>query len=230
MLASLLVVFLSVGVYLIVRYLPISLLLEAGDWLRGHGGWGVCLFGCGFIVAGLLLVPASWMTILAGAIFGIGLGFAVSSIAAAIAAGIAFLLSRSFLRHRIANRLQPRAHYRALDRTVAQHGWKILALMRLSPAIPYGLENYAFGLTAMRFRTYLLTTWMAMLPTSLVYASVGWAGGEGLAMATGEGRGRTPLEIVLLAIGVLATVAVTVYVTVLTRRALRVEVTEERDS
>ena len=97
----------------------------------------------------------------------------------------------------------------------------IVALLRLSPAVPFGLQNYLYGLTGIGFGTYLLTSWIAMLPGTVMYAYLGYLGRAGLDAAGAAGRPRTPLEWALLAVGLAATVAVTLVVTGLARRALR---------
>ena len=111
--------------------------------------------------------------------------------------------------------------FAAIDREISRSGALIVALLRLSPAVPFGLQNYLYGLTGIGFRTYLLTSWIAMLPGTVMYVYLGYLGRAGLDAAGGSGRTRTPLEWALLAVGLAATVAVTLLVTRLARRALQ---------
>jgi hypothetical protein len=103
-----------------------------------------------------------------------------------------------------------------VDRAIGEGGWRIVALLRLSPAVPFNLQNYLFGLTPVAFGAYVLTSWIAMLPGTFLYVYVGHVTG----VAVAGGRERTTAEWLLLAVGLLATVAVSVYITILARRKL----------
>ena len=92
-------------------------------------------------------------------------------------------------------------------------------MLRLSPAVPFNLQNYLYGLTRIGFRPCVLTSWVAMLPGTLMYVYLGHAGRAGLEAASG-GRARSPAEWAILVVGLAATVMVTVYVTRLARKAL----------
>ncbi|MGI9432994.1 MAG: TVP38/TMEM64 family protein, partial [Myxococcota bacterium] len=96
---------------------------------------------------------------------------------------------------------------------VGNEGRKIAFLLRLSPAIPFNLLNYALGLTRISFRDYLIAS-VGMLPGTLLYVYSGTLVGE---VASGVELGRG----LLLGVGLVATAAVTIYVTVLARRALQ---------
>ena len=111
--------------------------------------------------------------------------------------------------------LYPR--FEAIDRAVREGGWKIVALLRLSPAVPFTLQNYLYGLTGIRFWPYLLTSWLAMLPGTFLYIYLGHLGRAGVEAASGE-RSRTPAEWAMMIVGLLATVAATVYITRLRAR------------
>jgi uncharacterized membrane protein YdjX (TVP38/TMEM64 family) len=90
---------------------------------------------------------------------------------------------------------------------------------RLSPVFPFNLLNYAFGLTRVSFWEYFLASWIGMLPATIMYVYVGSLAGT-IAGLGGGGRTRTTAEWVLYGIGLAATVAVTIFVTRLARRAL----------
>jgi uncharacterized membrane protein YdjX (TVP38/TMEM64 family) len=88
--------------------------------------------------------------------------------------------------------------------------------LRLSPAIPFNVQNYLYGLTPIRFWPYAVTSWIAMLPGTFLFVYIGHISGA----AVGDDRQRTRAEWAMLAIGLLATIAVTLYVTRLARRRL----------
>jgi uncharacterized membrane protein YdjX (TVP38/TMEM64 family) len=215
------VVLIAVSVLLVLRRLPLAPFLEAlQGWVRGLGLWGPVVFGLLYVVAVVLLFPASALTLMAGALFGLVTGTIVVSLAATTGAAVAFLIARYLARAWVAEKVQRYPRFDALDKAVSAGGWKFVALLRLSPAVPFNLQNYFYGLTGIRFGTCVLTSWLAMLPGTFLYVYLGWLAGASLEAAAG-GRSRTPGEWVLIGVGLLATVAVTVYITALARRALR---------
>ncbi|MFV1958929.1 MAG: DUF547 domain-containing protein [Planctomycetota bacterium] len=215
-----------VNLVLLMRVLPVDRLVEM---LAGRvdtlGAWGPVVFGVVYVTAALLFVPGAALTLAVGAIFGLVGGTIIVSIASTTAAALAFLIARHFARDAVVRRAQTSPRFAAMDEAIREGGWKIVALLRLSPAVPFSLGNYLFGLTPVRFVPYVVTSWIAMLPGTLMYVYLGHAGRQGLAAAAGEGRGRTTGEWVLLGLGLLATIVVTVYVTRLARRALRLRTT-----
>ena len=112
--------------------------------------------------------------------------------------------------------------FAAIDRAIGKEGWKVVALLRLSPLVPYSLSNYFYGLTSVRFGRYVATSWAAMLPATVLYVYLGAAG-----RTIGAKTARSPWEWVLLAAGLAATAAVTV---ILTRVAKQELAEVERDS
>jgi uncharacterized membrane protein YdjX (TVP38/TMEM64 family) len=211
----------AIGASLIARQVPVGRALDlVSRRVEGLGVWGPLAFGLAYTAAVLLLVPAWPFTIAAGAIFGPVVGAITAWIASNIGAALAFLLARGLARDAVANRLRGDPRFEAIDRAVADDGWKIVGLLRLSPAIPFGLQNYAYGLTGIPFRTHALTTAIAMLPGTLLYISLGHVGRAGLE-AAGDPRSRTPGEWALLAVGLLATIGATAMVGWLVRRSLK---------
>lgn len=208
------------GLVLIARRLPLGALAGSLEgWVRGLGVWGPLAYAAVYVVAVVALVPASALTIAAGAIFGPLVGTAVVSVGSTVGAALAFLIARHLARDAVARRARRYPRFAAIDRAIGEGGWKVVALLRLSPAVPFNLQNYLYGLTPIRFWPCVLTSWAAMLPGTLLYVYLGHAGRSGLEAASG-GRTRTPAEWAMLGIGLAATVAVTVYVTRLARKAL----------
>lgn len=214
-------VLLAASLLSIVRQLPVGPLIDMlQDWIATFGVWGPPVFALFYVAAALLLVPGSALTLAAGAIFGLAFGTLTTSLAATMAAGLAFSIARKFARKRIARNLRHYPRFNALDRAVSAGGWKIVALLRLSPVVPFTLQNYLYGLTGIRFGPYLLTSWLAMLPGTFLYVYLGHVGRAGIEAAGGE-RSRSPAEWTLMIAGLLATVAATVYITRLARKELR---------
>ena len=214
-------VLIAIGLVVVLRVLPV------GDWLKritnfadSLGPIGLIVFVGVYIVTSLVFVPGSVLTFGAGAAFGLSLGFVAVSVSSTTTATVAFLLSRTALRDRVVAWAEDSEKFAAIDAAVSKGGWKIVGLMRLSPVVPFSLSNYLFGLTSVRFWPYLLASWLAMMPGTLLYVYLGALGREGAAAATGNGE-KTPAEWAMLGAGLVITLVVTIYVTRLAQKELR---------
>jgi uncharacterized membrane protein YdjX (TVP38/TMEM64 family) len=209
----------AVGVALFAawRVLPVSDWLKAfQDWIAGLGPWGGVLYGVAYVVAALLFVPGIVLTIGAGYVFGLVWGVVIVSIATTVTAALAFVIARYAARARVQRLARRDERFAAIDRAIGENGWKIVGLLRLSPLVPFSVSNYLYGLTSVHLLPYLLASWVAMLPATVLYVSLGAAG-----RSAGEKGGRSPWEWALLAAGLLATAAVTVLLTRMARKELR---------
>ena len=190
-------------------------------WVDARGAVGAVAFGGLYVALVLLLVPGVAPTLAAGALFGLVRGVVIVAIATSVADALAFLAAR-YVGRRAVERLAaryPRA--RAVDLAVARAGWRIVALLRLNPAVPYSASNYLFGASGVAFLPYLVTSGIFTLPGTFTYVYLGYAGAEAVA-----GRARSPAEWVLILAGLAATIAGIVYITRLARRSLA-EITRE---
>ncbi len=211
-----------VALFIIVRALPVD---RAIDLLKTKvddlGPYGPIAYGLAYIIAALLFVPGSAMTLAAAALFGLGWGTVTVSLASTTAAALAFLIARYVARDKVARQAQRFPKFQAIDGAIGQGGWKIIAMLRLSPAMPFSLGNYLFGLTAIRFWPYVLSSWVFMLPGTFMYVYLGHISTEGIRSAAGAKQGKTPAEWALMGVGLVATVAVSVYVAKLSKKALK---------
>ncbi len=219
-LASLAIILVSL--VLLARLLPVDRVVALlSTRVEQLGVWGPSAFAGTYVLAAILFVPGSTLTLAAGAVFGLIVGTIVVSVASTAAAVISFLIGRHVARDAVHRWAARNPRFAAIDRAIGQQGWKIIALLRLSPAVPFSLGNYLFGITSIRFWPYVLTSWRAMLPGTFMYVYLGYAGRAGLAAAAGCSGSRSPGQWVMLVVGLVATVAVTVYVTRLARKAVR---------
>ena len=214
-------------VFLPARVLPVEeSLADFQAWAAGAGAWGGVAYAVVYVLGTLAFLPGSLLTIGAGFVFGVGWGIVIVSAASTSAAALAFLIARYLARERVARAARRHPRFEAIDRAIAEKGWKVVALLRLSPVVPFSLSNYLYGLTPVRFAPYVLTSWVAMLPGTLLYVWLGAAGRAAAAAGRGE---RDPLEWALLGAGLLATVAVTLLLTRAARQQLaRMRVEEAR--
>ena len=127
----------------------------------------------------------------------------------------AFLIARYVARAQVEKRVAKNPMLAALDRAVGERGLRLVFLLRLSPAVPFVLTNYALGVTRVRLRDFVLGTF-GLMPIVLTYAAYGSASGAGL-----KADGSSPVSGVVLAVGVVATITLMVVLTRITQRALK---------
>lgn len=189
------------------------------DQIAGLGAWGPAIFIALYIAVTVMLLPGSILTLGAGVVFGVVRGSIFVSIAATLGATAAFLVGRYLARDWVAARIEGNEKFAAIDHAVAREGWKIVGLTRLSPIFPFNLLNYAFSVTRVSLRDYFFASWIGMMPGTVMYVYIGSLAGDLATLGTQE-RARTPGEWALYLVGLVATVAVTVYVTRVARAAL----------
>ena len=177
-------------------------------WITGLGAWGIALFTLVYVLATISLAPEWPLTIAAGLLYG-AWGFPITLVTATIAASLAFLIARHFARDRVRSLLERRRVFSAIDDAVAEEGWKVVVLLRLSPAVPFNLQNYLFGVTAVSFYHFVAATFAGILPGTVLYAYLGMLG---KVAASGAASGGA-LKWVFFGIGLFATLAVVILVT-----------------
>ncbi|NQV35857.1 MAG: TVP38/TMEM64 family protein [Phycisphaeraceae bacterium] len=200
-----------------------QLFRQALAWISGLGVVGPLVFIGLYIVACVLLLPGSLLTLGAGAVFGVLKGSWVVSVASTLGATCAFLVGRYLARDWVGDKIAAHDKFKAIDEAVAAQGWKIVGLTRLSPVFPFNLLNYAFGLTQVKLKHYVVASWLGMLPGTIMYVYIGSLAGDLATLGSGE-RTRTPGEWALYAVGLVATVAVTVFVTRIAKKALNTRI------
>jgi uncharacterized membrane protein YdjX (TVP38/TMEM64 family) len=208
----------ALALSLIARSLPLEHAVPAlRAWIDGLGAWGPVAFGLLYAAATLLFIPALGLTLATGALFGVWPGVMLVSLASTTGAALAFLIARYVAREQVAFLMRGRPKLTAVETIMREGGWRLVALLRLSLALPFSLENYLLGLTAIGFWPYLITSWLAMLPGTVVYVYIGHVTG---ALVSGT-RDRTAAEWVALGVGLAATVAALVYLAYLAKKALQ---------
>ena len=73
-----------------------------------------------------------------------------------------------------------------MNEAVSKEGWKIVALLRLSPLVPFNLQNYFYGITDIGLLHYVPATFVGIMPGTMLYVYLGAAGTA--AWGTGVGR------------------------------------------
>ncbi|HEY9771376.1 MAG TPA: TVP38/TMEM64 family protein [Coleofasciculaceae cyanobacterium] len=151
-------------------------LFHAQHWLSSLGYLAYPAFASIYLSATLFGLPAIFLFLAAGSLFGFVPGLIVVSFADTLSVAICYLLGRTVARKKVSQWISQRPHWGEFDRAVARKGWKIVFLTRLSPIVPSNILNYGFSLTKINFWQYLFVSWLAMLPVIALYvylASVG---------------------------------------------------------
>ena len=197
------------------NFLPLRVWLESIETsIDGMGILGPILYGLVYLAAEILMVPGAILIVGAGYLFGLAGGMTVVWVAATAAAAISFVIARRLARDRVERFARRHRRFAALDGAVEQGNWRVVALLRFSPIVPFGLSNYMYGLSKMDFAPYIAATALGMLPGTFLYVYLGTAG-------RGLGREWGPWHWALVGVGLVATAAASVYLTRLTKKRLR---------
>ena len=192
-------------------------------WVDSLGSVGAIAFIVIYIVATIALIPASFLSLGAGVVFGVVFGSLYVLVGSILGAVAAFLIGRYFARDWIAKKIKGNRKFRAIDEAVGKEGFKIVTLTRLSPIFPFILLNYLYSITGVSLKDYILGS-VGMIPGIITFVYIGSLGESIATLGTGTQTTNQALEWTLRIIGLMATVAVTVYVTKIARRALEKEV------
>ncbi len=192
--------------------------------IEALGAWAPAAYIGIYAVALAVLVPVTPLLLAAGLLFGLVEGALYAFVANSLGGLATFLLARKAARSLVERKLERAEELEALDRAVAKGGLRTAMLIRMSPVLPASLINYGLGLTSIRLGHYLAAS-LATLPAVVLYTYYGTALGELALLGSGRGPERGAIYYVLLAAGLLATLAVTV---ALTRRAKSI-LEKERD-
>ncbi|NDJ21781.1 TVP38/TMEM64 family protein [Nostoc sp. B(2019)] len=201
---------------------PQAILRNALQWINSIGAVGALAFIALYIIATVAFLPGSILTLGAGVVFGVVWGSLYVFIGATLGATAAFLVGRYVARGWVARKIADNKKFAAIDQAVGKEGLKIVLLTRLSPIFPFNLLNYAFGITGVSLKDYFIGS-VGMIPGTIMYVYIGSLAGN-LAMIGTEAQPTNPtLQWGIRLIGLIATVAVTIYVTRIARKALEEE-------
>lgn len=173
------------------------------EWIAELGPAGpAILLGVQALVAASGIVPASGVGIAAGALLGPVAGFCVAAAGTMVGALATFAFARTVFGARALARLGGR-RLAALDGALAQEGWRLVCLIRLSPIMPFAPTSLALGASTVRLRDYAIGT-LAALPALFAYVALGALGQGGGHLLSGAGAGDW-LRLGMLAAGAVAT-------------------------
>ncbi|PSO96285.1 MAG: hypothetical protein BRC53_08950 [Cyanobacteria bacterium SW_6_48_11] len=199
------------------------MLRDALQWIDSLGAVGVIAFILLYIIAVVAFLPASILTLGGGVIFGVVLGSFYVFISATIGATAAFLVGRYLARGWVAKKIAGNRRFQAIDQAVGKEGLKIVLLTRLSPIFPFNLLNYAFVVTEVFLKDYVIGK-VGIIFGTIMYVYLGSLAGSLATLGTGSQFADPSVQLAIRILGFIATAAVTVYVTRIARKALEQEV------
>jgi uncharacterized membrane protein YdjX (TVP38/TMEM64 family) len=172
-LGAVLVAAVVIGVLLLGRSGAATLVPRLVEGVRALGWAGLPLYALAYLPVSLAMLPASPMTVGAGYLFGWAPGVAVGAVASVAGASLTLQVGRTLgrpLARRLATAL-PR--FEAVSRAVERSGFEVVALLRVTPLIPFPWLNYVLGLTRLPVWKFALASLVGMLPGNVVYAYLG---------------------------------------------------------
>ncbi|BAZ29765.1 hypothetical protein NIES4074_22120 [Cylindrospermum sp. NIES-4074] len=215
--------FLTITLIIATKYVNFQEILQASViWVNSLGYLGPIAFIIIYNLATLLFIPGSLLTLKGGYLFGLFWGSIYVLIAAIIGATIAFIIGRYLSRDWISRQLDKHPKFKAIDAAVARQGWKIVLLTRLSPLFPFNLLNYAFGVTQVSLKDYILGS-IGIVPGTVMYVYIGSLAGN-IAMINTPHQPTNPetqiWQWIMQGVGLIATIVVTIYITKIAQKAL----------
>lgn len=169
-------------------------------WVRGFGAWGAVAFVLIYALSMMAMIPGAPLDALAGAVYGPVLGSILALAGCNLGAIGAFLIARyagaAWVHRRAPDKVQ------GVIKSVEDEGWRFVALVRLVPIFPYTVFNYVLGLTRIPLSHYVLTNLVTMVPSTVAYVWLGYAGRN----LIGGGSETHTVELALIAIGALAAI------------------------
>ena len=194
------------------------------DRVRGMGATGAVVYAVIYILGTPLMLPATLLTLGAGFLYGPVYGTILSSVSSVTGAAIAFYLARSLLHGWVAARMAAYKRWASIDRAVQKQGFKMVLLLRMQPvSIPFAVMNYAIGLTGVRWRDYLLASWLGMLPGTFFHAYIGSALDSVSQMWRAGAAGAGPAGRALFWIGLAAALLLVWFLSRVTRDAINAQ-------
>lgn len=143
------------------------------EYINSFGVISPIIFIGLFIISTIFFVPGLPITILSGILFGALWGTLYVIIGSSIGVSVAFLIGRYLGRDFVKKAVEKNERMKNLDNYIKEKGNTILIISRLIPLFPFNLQNYAYGITDISFKTYFLYSFIFMIPGTFIYTAFG---------------------------------------------------------
>ncbi|MGB3296723.1 MAG: TVP38/TMEM64 family protein [Phormidesmis sp.] len=200
-------------------------LVNLVEWINGLGAIAPIVFILAYIAITVAFLPASVVTLGAGFVFGVVKGSILVFIGAMLGATAAFLIGRFVARDWIAKKVADNRFFNSLDNAIAEAGLKLIFLIRLSPAFPFNLLNYALGLTKVSLKDYIIGT-TGIIPGTIMYVYLGSLIGDIATLGTGETPSNPTVSWIIKILIFVTVVVISLYIAKIARKALKEAVPE----
>lgn len=211
-----------------------SFLEWSQNGMKSNPALGIFSFICIYFVATVCLLPDAVLTLGGGFIFahafgfplGVLLGFITTFIGSTSGGLVAFLLGRFILRDWAQNLISHYPYFKAIDSALQKNCLRIMVLLRLTPVIPFGILNYASGITSIPFLEYA-TAMLAVIPAAIMFTAVG-ASANSVTESTSAGNNDT-IKIVFIVMGVIFGTLSVMTISHYAKKELNAAVRDERE-
>ena len=188
---------------------------EFSAWVHTLGAWAPVAFVGAYIAVVVFMLPAFLLIMAGGAVFGVVKGSVLVMCGALMGGTLAFLIARHLARSLVERRVAANPTLATLDRVIGEDGLRLVFLLRLSPAIPFVLSNYALGVTRVRLRDFIVGT-LGLAPIVVTFAAYGSVAGAGT-----RPDGTAAVSPWLVTFGIIITVVLGVTLARMVQRAFR---------
>ena len=135
-------------------------------------GWGIVTFAFFYVISVLLILPASWLSLLAGFLYGPYFGSIVVFLSAFIGASISFFLAKEYFVKKIETIISRFPKTKLLEKIINKGGLKLIILTRLSPLFPFSILNYFYGLNKVSYKDFSIGL-LFIIPGTYLYCALG---------------------------------------------------------
>ena len=185
----------------------VNLFVDYLNWFTENETFGVVIFISLYIVFGIIALPASFHKYLAGVIYGFGPGIIIAWIGSMIGAIAPFFLGKKWMNPYARKTLENYPSLKGLEDEMTKRGVKVVALTRASLVIPYGVLNYAYGATKLKFKDFIIGNFAMIIP-SIMYA---WWGSQTIVTSDGiETAAKTPFDFFIVGLSIIITIVLIV--------------------
>lgn len=194
-------------------------LISLNQWINENKLLGSFLFVLIYTIAPIFFLPVNIFSVSAGWSFGIFYGVLLVSLAATLSCVVTFLMGRFIFRDWLEKKAEENKKIKAVKKAVNDKGWKIVALSRFSPILPFSILNYSYGASDIPFWQFTLASALAMIPGTCVYVYGGTLI-KNLGDYGSSENGMSVPQMTLFGFGIVATIVLIIYLTKQAKEAL----------
>lgn len=162
-------IFLLLKYFNVFDYITVENIKNLKEFINSFGILAPIIYIILYIGVCLFFLPAIPIALLAGFAFGLIKGTIIASIGSTIGCALAFLVARYALRDMVEGWAKKSDYFKKIDKGVKNQGFRIIIITRLVPIFPFNLQNFLYGLTDISFFTYVILSWICMLPATIVF-------------------------------------------------------------